>query len=128
MTTDTPLIPPAAFPKIHGERRFRRAVECVVVFGLLPPALYFGRRHLAFHVVPLLWLAAGLCWLVLRRCGSEARWRPPTHQSAIRIVLSILSLFLVPAVYCSLDDFKALGALDVDQDADQEPAAGISTP
>jgi membrane protease YdiL (CAAX protease family) len=45
----------------------RLAVECLVIFFLIPALLYFFRRQLAFMVVPLVLPLAGLCAYLLIR-------------------------------------------------------------
>jgi membrane protease YdiL (CAAX protease family) len=90
-------LPDRQWPPIPGRLRPLRIVEGVVVFGLLPPLLYFGRYQLAFHVVPLLWIAAGLCRLVLHFGDPDARSWPSERQPVHRSLLPILAFFVVPA-------------------------------
>lgn len=56
----------------RGRRRLPRAIELALVFFGLPALIAFG--VLPLHVVPALWIAAGVClWVLLRSPGFDPR-------------------------------------------------------
>ena len=65
---------------------------------------------------------AGLMPLLLER-STQAQILIPLAVSLAfgLLVATVTALFLVPALYCILDDFNALGALD------EEPDSGLGT-
>lgn len=82
----------------RAQRRRLRILECVVLFFLLPPALYLIRYQLAFRLVPILLVAGASCALYLVRTGSLDR-RSLWSLAALRIHAgSILTVFLFGGV------------------------------
>ncbi len=77
-------------------KRACRAIECAIVFFLLPASLYLVRRQIGFKIVPLI-IAVGLAgWFYLRRV------RPPAAVLCVpknfgRQIREILMLFLPTA-------------------------------
>jgi membrane protease YdiL (CAAX protease family) len=76
-------------------RRPLRILECVVLFFLIPPALYLLRHQLAFRVVPIVLVLAIVCAIHLVRTGSLDRrspWDAADLRSHLAGVLAVLVL------------------------------------
>lgn len=74
------------------QRRRLRIIECVVLFFLLPPALYFARHHLAFRLLPLVVVAAAGCAVYLVRSGALDRrslWDAADFRTYLPGVLTV---------------------------------------
>ena len=82
---------------LHFSSPVRRTIlwaECLALFFVIPPGLYFFRQALAFKVVPLVLVWAGLCaWWLTRQPGFS--WRGPSLK---RPLPGVLLTFLAGAI------------------------------
>ncbi|MFH1060944.1 MAG: CPBP family intramembrane glutamic endopeptidase, partial [Pseudomonadota bacterium] len=82
-----PGVFPDPLPALSAARRGLLWFECLALFFVLPPALYFWRQALAFRVVPLVLAAAGFCaWWLVRQpgCGWAGLWRATGQARHLR--------------------------------------------
>jgi len=82
-------------PEVEKNSRRKRALllaECLVLFFLVPPSLYFWRERLAFKIVPLVLGPAFVAYLLLRRDVSFNRrtmWFTPKPFTHLKNILCI---------------------------------------
>jgi membrane protease YdiL (CAAX protease family) len=81
------------------QRRRRRIIECVVLFFLLPPALYFARHQLAFRLLPFVLIAGASCAGYLARTGAldgRSVWGPAGFRTHLPGILTVFVLGGIP--------------------------------
>ncbi|MFO7911638.1 MAG: CPBP family intramembrane glutamic endopeptidase [Desulfotignum sp.] len=81
-------------------KKLRLKIECLVLFFMVPIALYWFRHMLAFKLAPVLLLSAFICLIYLfsdKTFDRSVLWKMPdlsTHMQHILITLMGISLFL----------------------------------
>lgn len=90
------------------------AVECLVMFFLAPALLYFIRRHIAFIVVPLVLVPAGVCALMLIRDRGFDSKRLYSTQNLSTHLKRVLLFFALPALGLGLFTYLYFPSLFLD--------------
>jgi len=68
--------------------------ECALLFFIIPAALYFVRTHLAFRIVPLMWIVSMAACIFLNKTGRLPSRQLWAAEKLTRNLIEILSVFI----------------------------------
>ena len=84
-------------------------IECAIFFIVIPISLYAFRHHLAFKIIPIVFIISALCFFYLVRdkaFDNKILWNT---EKLLYHLKNILLTFIIPAGIISLYTYQFLG-------------------